>query len=681
MLRSRIAHHRTFSPATSRFHFLRHTVGGRSAARLNPSSSSSTLHTNAAAVAAVLPNGNSRVAHTTPYFLSAAAMQTPSLQQRAKEGGPLVQTCAHLLQKILDSTGRGTSSRVGLTEDELFRRLHAAFDVRKHLVGSAFSTAASSPCEGELTPAIRLAALELASVSYFVENNLYYPFDWEDFLRDVAAKLPYEGVTERDLLATMQRVVEEKRGCGGGGAPSRFPPLPPSLPPGTHQHKNPPPAGGDIVPQRERFGYWIYQNLSHILLVTRCVQHPECLLFYSAIHPSVLKPFFSTPKGSTRLPPPNDDHLRGQQTADSSEASPLENEFTDEKAAVVSGATSSSTPAAAENQLEEEIIRRVYTALGAIQRDRLPVFTSFAEVVQPILKTLRDASPSSSTVRLDRVSIPWWYFHLRRSSRLQEHFEVKPTLRLQQHKQEEEGESLAVAAGVRDDTAASATTASSVTPLPGSTLVLIDTLSLFATDASTGRLVGLRAASTPSLLSKALQVAQTLTSREKMEKRMMILFTPNSPVEGGKRHDESSLQQQVERAMPQAAEVSSALFAEEKDKEILCIPVDELVDTQHVVAALLDRLSLGEDFASCCSTSSPSAFSSRLSVSRIVLVCGDDALSAMREAVKSAWSSPSPPVVEEAAHKKNLLEAVREVRIYTPKHNRNPVLFFPYPSL
>lgn len=550
----------------------------------------------------------------------------------------------HLLQRMLEASSKGTH-RVGLTQEEVLERLHTAYAAHQ----------ASHPAAGyqNLTLATIHRALEDASMYYYIDpwDNLYYHFHWETLLEMVAAEMPYEGLTEPRLVDLFQHQVMVYT------ASTRIPlPLPPFSIALKGETKEESSSSFVHLPLPDRFGYWLYRYFRHLFYVTRSVSRPECLLYYSAIKPSVLRPF------ATRITPT----------------------FPPLDAPAKSAAAEAAEAAEAE---ADELLRELFAALGALERDKLPVWSSFQDTVLPLLERIQATKKSPATKGQNNkpLTVEQWYHRLCKTKTFREHFVLRPVAQLQAPKEE------STLAGVETHSSSAA----------NPTLVLIDAITLE------------RQSGVAALLEQALKAAgpnarvALLTRHEILEKEAGDEDAARLELEKALGKDGAAVlaplpatpppspsartaQQKSPLVKQKEAEAAAAAAAAAAPETPVRIPVDDMLDSHHMVSALLERLVEGEALEAEV-TVHRTGGTSPLFFGGLVVICGDEALESMQAAVEAVWTNattltltnstpetqklekPRPNPREE--RERNLLKAVEKVEFYTFAHAKQPVVY------
>lgn len=439
-------------------------------------------------------------------------IQSEKTKEKEKEMHPaLVQRGAHLLREILKSASLGIGKPVGITGKELLLRLRSAW-----AVAAVSSTAAPRVTEkvetlsppstttttltplppGQLTLPLLHCIFEEASIHYCftkVGSNdaiqevktssevlkdtapLFYFFEWTNVLAQVAASLPYEGVTEPQFLHILSQVItsfpssstttfapspilppyalsfkedekivdgdekkrEEKNGCNPTAVFASGVKKTCSSTRSDKEESSPPHFS--LVPPAERFGFWIHHHFGHLFFISRSVRSRSCLLYYSRIRPNVLTPFLVAP------PPPPAAALG--EIFSPEKTSPIEHKKTIEEGGFknnsfpsssssgdhhsttlrdgVEGGSKSSTKLFAEDG--KRWLREVYGALAVLNRDKLPVWTSFKDVVLPFIRTMQEASEQGLPCG-GEMSTEEWYYLFRTSPVFSSHFHLRPSI-------------------------------------------------------------------------------------------------------------------------------------------------------------------------------------------------------------------------------------------------------------
>lgn len=490
---------------------------------------------------------------------------------------------------------------MGLSQDELVKRFRAA-----HRISNA------TP----LNAAQLYKALQDASVYYYVDpwDGFFYYFSWESVLQKVSQSIPYEGLTEPGLVEMLQ---EEVMHC----YPSPCIPIPlPSFSIGKIDPDGPsPPPDMQVVAPSEKFGAWIFKYFFHLLFITRSVRHRECLLYYSATQASILRPF-------TRHPAPLYD------------APPF---------------------SLSEKELEEEaMLGNVFAALAALERDKLPVWTSFDEIVRPLLEAIQKTrSATEDPCRMEKWSTAEWHRRLKESKVFQQHFDWKPAVDFQ-----EVSSGAIRRGGLRKCGGPSKGEGSEDSGRRG--LLILDGTSLS------------KEGETEKLIRQAIHAAMA----DPLPVELVLLLPRRGMVSCGGSHltgfgEESkntylrAVQQQLgEGAAELVFPVSTSLRKEggwEGPSDATVIPVDELLDAHHVVGALLNRLSQGQAAVGSFAGSHP----------RIIMVCGDSAVNDMKQVALRAWKLGADE--GEDSSEASRLDIPDEVLIFSPTHLNAPVRAVP----
>eukprot|EP00796_Vickermania_ingenoplastis_P009980 gene9980-6964_t len=551
-----------------------------------------------------------------------------------------------LLRDIFKSSSRGTAP-VGLSLEEVYKRLQSAYGVQKYIPSMSMFLP-------NLTPELRQASLEAASDCYYAVADVtanpsgltLYGYPWRALLTHVAARLPYEGVAEPQLLARLQEAVEEASiqvsASAAHGTPNPSPlalrrKVQDLLPPccaALYSNVFSPASELTRRPESDRLGFWLNQSFPELLLVTRSVRCPSALIYYPAAHPSVLKPYTKPLLPQVHRQDGEVRHHTAHIPEDLSE----------------------------QEKSDRELIQRLYMALGTLERDRLPVWTSFEQVLLPVLASRAGGAMPPLATEEAQASLESWYERLRTSPVLQQHFALKP--------------SVLVENPTAEDEVASSASHPGTTPTRPTTMLLVDTLSLFMQKKGNG--IGpATVEKVPEVLEKALQRATS--SSGSAGKIVLILLAANAA--SSTEADLASAQQRClqDLQVVLGAETFDALLGVHTDthRETVMVPVDELVDAHHVVAALLERLSQGQSViasstggqlaqrtgdkaAHLSSASAPSPLTD------IVVVCADSVVRDMESSIQSILTA----VAGHHEQKGSLLTAVKQVVLLTPEREQ-----------
>lgn len=305
-------------------------------------------------------------------------------------------------------------------------------------------------------------------------TNLFYWFPWEIVLTKVAHSIPYEGATEAQFLSYLSQAIAPLSPSATTTSTTVLPV--PLLPPynvsflqensedGTsfvlvsagkqshsgHAGGTPMPSSFPLLRASDRFGFWIHHFFPHLFSLTRSVKCSGCLLYYTRLHPSVLAPFHlalppfsgsnTSAVWSNRIQNSTNGVERGIGRWYSAEERPLHSNAGNSGAvdqvhqknpnATFSPSKDESASQRTEcaRQITEEdgmLMSEVYAALATVNRDKVPVWTSFKDVVLPFIQAIRE---TSCRPLVKEISTEEWYYIFRTSPLLFPHFQLRPSI-------------------------------------------------------------------------------------------------------------------------------------------------------------------------------------------------------------------------------------------------------------
>lgn len=305
-------------------------------------------------------------------------------------------------------------------------------------------------------------------------TNIFYSFPWETVLTKVAHSIPYEGATEAQFLTYLSQAIAPFFPSSTTTTTTVLPV--PLLPPYTvsllqeepedgasfvfasagkqnrtmHEGGLPMPSSFPLLHSSDCFGFWIHHFFPHLFSLTRSVKCSACLLYYSRLHPSVLAPFHHAhplfPGSNTSAEWSFDAHnstagvekwkgrcsfVEERQLHSNAGKCGSEDQIHRENSSVTSSHSRdklASQQAECARQATEEdgmLMREVYAALATVNRDKVPIWTSFKDVVLPFIQAIRE---TSCRPLAKEISTEEWYYIFRTSPLLFPHFQLRPSI-------------------------------------------------------------------------------------------------------------------------------------------------------------------------------------------------------------------------------------------------------------